>query len=193
MSHKTGQSDETCHFGGGAALFSIALVAASQRSTNGPQLARRSLPELEAAACGGKGLFNLIHVNCNNHVLSLRSRGFCGYVNTVEKVHVKSFKSHSHSEWLRQGEKRSQRRRKEKGKKGGVYQQNLPSHPSGPKIREREGVRTECLVWSSYGSQATAQSQGRAAANAGLRRPLGVDPPFKPLGVEADAPMRLCV
>lgn len=56
MSHKTGQSDETCHFGGGAALFSIALVAASQRSTNGPQLARRSLPELEAAACGGKGL-----------------------------------------------------------------------------------------------------------------------------------------
>ncbi|QPC68107.1 hypothetical protein HYE67_010338 [Fusarium culmorum] len=56
MSHKTGQSDETCHIGGGAALFSIALVAASQRSTNGPQLARRSLPELETAACGGKGL-----------------------------------------------------------------------------------------------------------------------------------------
>ncbi|CEI66407.1 unnamed protein product [Fusarium venenatum] len=47
MSHKTGKSDETCHFGGGAALFSIAFVAASQRSTNGSQLVRRSDPELE--------------------------------------------------------------------------------------------------------------------------------------------------
>ncbi|KAL3607730.1 hypothetical protein FPOAC2_02719 [Fusarium poae] len=60
-SHKTGQSDETCHFGGGAALFSIALVAASQRSTNGSQLVRRSLPELEGTTvCGGKGLLRAL-------------------------------------------------------------------------------------------------------------------------------------
>lgn len=32
------------------------------------------------------------HINYNNHVLSLRSRGFCDYGKTVEKVHVKSFK-----------------------------------------------------------------------------------------------------
>ncbi|CZS78084.1 unnamed protein product [Fusarium graminearum] len=71
-------------------------------------------------------------------------------------------------------------------KRGASTNRTYHLTPQGPKS-ERE------RVWSSHGSQATAQSQGRAAANAGLRRPLGVDPPFKPLGVEADAPMRLCV
>ncbi|CEF74806.1 unnamed protein product [Fusarium graminearum] len=160
MSHKTGQSDETCHFGGGAALFSIALVAASQRSTNGPQLARRSLPELEAAACGGKGLLK------------------------------RFMSSHSKVTPILNGYDRAKREANEderkREKRGASTNRTYHLTPQGPKSERERG-------WSSHGSQATAQSQGRAAANAGLRRPLGVDPPFKPLGVEADAPMRLCV